>query len=146
MWTTTVHYHFADAVKQTPADGVVRITAPKEEDSRRWEARLQAPGEWVIEGKGLERLVAMTDLDNDYALRRFQRTLERAGINRKLKALGAKDGDTVRIRDIEFEYQDEDVHGKIFGTYKSTHAIPKFKSRLGYYGLDRAWAEAMRQI
>ena len=42
-------------------------------------------------------------------LRRFQRTLEKSGVNRKLKELGAKDGDTVRIRDIEFEYQDEDV-------------------------------------
>jgi pilus assembly protein CpaF len=24
--------------------------------------------------------------------------------------------------------------------------VPKFKSRLVYYGLDRAWAEAMRQL
>ena len=45
-----------------------------------------------------------------------------------------------------FEYKEEDVHGRISGTYKSTHAIPKFKSRLVYYGLDRAWAEAMKHI
>ena len=45
-----------------------------------------------------------------------------------------------------FEYQQEDVHGQISGTYKCTQAIPKFKSRLAYYGLDRAWAEAMRQL
>jgi GTP-binding protein len=71
--------------------------------------RQVSEGEWAVEGKGFERLVAMTDLDNEYALTRFQRTLERSGVNRKLKDQGAKDGDTVKIRDIEFEYQDEDI-------------------------------------
>ena len=57
------------------------------------------------------------------------------------------EGDVITTNDIAaFEYHEEDVHGRIVGTYKSTHAIPKFKSRLGYYGLDRTWAEAMRQI
>jgi pilus assembly protein CpaF len=57
------------------------------------------------------------------------------------------EGDVITTNDIAaFEYQEEDVHGRILGTYKSTHAIPKFKSRLTYYGLERAWAEAMRQL
>jgi GTP-binding protein len=54
-------------------------------------------------------MVAMTDLENEYALRRLQKSLEKIGINRRLKALGAKNGDTVRIRDIEFDYEDEDA-------------------------------------
>jgi pilus assembly protein CpaF len=45
-----------------------------------------------------------------------------------------------------FEYEEEDVHGRISGTYRSTQAIPKFKSRLIYFGLERAWTEAMRQL
>ncbi|MBR0815267.1 CpaF family protein [Bradyrhizobium diazoefficiens] len=57
------------------------------------------------------------------------------------------EGEVITTNDIAaFEYQDEDVHGRILGTYKSTHAVPKFKSRLAYYGVDRDWAEAMRQI
>jgi len=57
------------------------------------------------------------------------------------------EGDVITTNDIAaFEYQEEDVHGRISGTYKSSQAVPKFKSRLVYYGLDRAWAEAMRQI
>ena len=57
------------------------------------------------------------------------------------------EGDVITTNDIAaFEYKDEDVHGRISGIYKSTHAVPKFKSRLVYYGLDRAWADAMRQI
>jgi pilus assembly protein CpaF len=57
------------------------------------------------------------------------------------------EGEVITTNDIAaFEYEHEDVHGRISGTYRSTHAVPKFKSRLIYYGLDRAWAEAMRQL
>ncbi|MHC6152484.1 CpaF family protein [Bradyrhizobium elkanii] len=57
------------------------------------------------------------------------------------------EGEVITTNDIAlFEYKDEDVHGRISGTYRSTNAVPKFKSRLVYYGLDRAWAEAMRHI
>ncbi|WP_420970669.1 CpaF family protein [Bradyrhizobium sp. B120] len=57
------------------------------------------------------------------------------------------EGEVITTNDIAlFEYKDEDVHGRISGTYRSTNAVPKFKSRLVYYGLDRAWADAMRQI
>ncbi|TYL70888.1 CpaF family protein [Bradyrhizobium cytisi] len=57
------------------------------------------------------------------------------------------EGEVITTNDIAlFEYKDEDVHGRISGTYRSTQAVPKFKSRLTYYGLERAWAEGMRQI
>jgi pilus assembly protein CpaF len=57
------------------------------------------------------------------------------------------EGDVLTTNDIAlFEFQHEDVHGRISGAYRSTQAIPKFKSRLVYYGLDRAWAEAMKQL
>jgi len=57
------------------------------------------------------------------------------------------EGDVITTNDIvAFEYKEEDVHGRILGSYSSTHAIPKFKSRLVYYGLDRAWTEAMKQL
>ncbi|MEY9248674.1 Flp pilus assembly CpaF family ATPase [Bradyrhizobium elkanii] len=57
------------------------------------------------------------------------------------------EGEVITTNDIAvFEYKEEDVHGRIQGVYKSTNAVPKFKSRLAYYGLERAWAEAMAQI
>jgi len=61
-----------------------------------------------VVGRGIERMVAMTDMENDHAVRRLQRSLDKIGITNRLKALGAKDVDTVRIRDIEFDYEDED--------------------------------------
>jgi GTP-binding protein len=66
-------------------------------------------GTLVVSGKGLERMIAMTDMDNEDAVRRLQRRLERLGVFNKLKAAGAAEGDTVRIRDVEFDYIDEDA-------------------------------------
>ena len=57
------------------------------------------------------------------------------------------EGDVITTNDLAaFEYQEEDATGRISGTYRSTNAIPKFKSRLVYYGLDRAWAGAMSRL
>jgi GTP-binding protein len=88
--------------------GTVHIVAKREDDSRRWEAIQVEDGVFRVTGRGMERLVAMTDLNNEEALRRLQRILEQRGVNRKLKEIGAQDGDTVQIRDIEFEYADEE--------------------------------------
>ncbi len=92
-----------------PAEPIVHIRAERDRDLKRFEILQPAPGEWVIEGRGLERRIAMTDLDNEYAVRRLQRLLEKLGVHRKLKARGAKDGDTVRIGSAEFDYQDEEA-------------------------------------
>ena len=44
---------------------------------------------------------------SDYESRMyFDRCLRTAGIFERMEALGVKDGDTVSIYDIEFEYQD----------------------------------------
>lgn len=112
-------YYLAERLAEMPLpapvldDEVVRITAGSvkgRRPSRRWDASYDAANQvFVISGPGIERLVAMTDLNNEAALHRLQRTMERAGMVNKLRALGAKEGDTVRIRDIEFDFIDEDA-------------------------------------
>ncbi len=61
-------------------------------------------GAFVIEGERVERLVAMTNFDSDEGLARFERTLAKMGVEKKLRELGAADGDTVRISGYEFTY------------------------------------------
>lgn len=61
-------------------------------------------GMFIIEGHELERLVAMTDFDQDQAVARFQRILAKMGVEKALAKAGAKAGDTVRIGDQELEY------------------------------------------
>lgn len=62
-------------------------------------------GAYVIRGKEIEKIVAMTNFDNDEGVRRFQLAWRRIGIEDALRERGIKEGDTVRIRHMEFEYR-----------------------------------------
>jgi GTP-binding protein len=61
-------------------------------------------GTFVITGARVERLAAMTDFDSDEGLARFERILNKLGVEKKLRDMGAKEGDSVRISDFEFSY------------------------------------------
>jgi len=61
-------------------------------------------GCFVVEGKEVERHVAMTDLDREESVERLQRIIKRMGVDSALKDAGAREGDTVRIGRFEFEY------------------------------------------
>jgi GTP-binding protein len=63
------------------------------------------PWGFEVVGSAAERLVERTNLDSDAALQRFQRSLDRLGVPTALEEAGAEPGDTVRIGEVEFEYQ-----------------------------------------
>jgi GTP-binding protein len=63
------------------------------------------PWGYVVKGDRVERLVERSDLESDGGLARFQVALDRIGVNTALEAAGVLPGDTVRISDVEFEYQ-----------------------------------------
>jgi len=62
-------------------------------------------GAYLVRGKGIEKLVAMTNFDNDEGVRRFQNVFRQRGIEEVLKERGIKEGDTVRIGEMEFEFR-----------------------------------------
>lgn len=62
---------------------------------------------WVISGEKLEKLLKMTKFNSDEAALRFAYKLKNMGIDEELKSLGAKEGDTVKILDKEFEYEEK---------------------------------------
>jgi GTP-binding protein len=63
------------------------------------------PWGFELRGPALERLMERTDLDSDHGLQRFQSMLDRLGASAALEEAGAEPGDTVRIGQLEFEYQ-----------------------------------------
>lgn len=63
-------------------------------------------GDFVVKGKWIEKLVAMTNFNNEEALRRFQYAWRKRGVEDLLKARGVKEGDTVHIGDMEFDYKE----------------------------------------
>jgi len=59
-----------------------------------------------VRGVKIERLVAMTNFNQDEAVDRVQRVLDAAGISDALVAAGVQNGDTVRIGRSELEWDD----------------------------------------
>ncbi len=59
-----------------------------------------------IEGDRVVRLASGLDWESPDAAAYFQRQLIRTGIERELRALGAKEGDTVRIGTLEMEWSE----------------------------------------
>ena len=65
-----------------------------------------APNRYEVIGEDVERAVVMTDLNNEEAVRYLHRRLEQLGVIRRLRALGAKDGDQVMIGAIQLDFVD----------------------------------------
>lgn len=59
---------------------------------------------FVVEGEQMERLIKMSKLNSYDAIQRFSRIMRGIGVDDALRKAGAKDGDTVRIGDFEFEF------------------------------------------
>jgi GTP-binding protein len=61
-------------------------------------------GVWFIEGKWMDRLVRNVNF-SDYESRMFfERTLRGAGVYDRLERMGIREGDSVSIYNLEFEY------------------------------------------
>ena len=63
-------------------------------------------GDFIVCNKNIEKIVAMTNFDNDEGLRRFQYIWRMKGIDGLLKERGIKEGMTVHIGEMEFTWQE----------------------------------------
>ena len=72
-----------------------------------WEVLVEADG-LRVRGRSIERSAARTDFTNEESRDRFQRRLERMGVDAELRRQGARDGTLVRIGAQELEWGDEE--------------------------------------
>lgn len=59
---------------------------------------------FLVTGKGVERMVAMTNFDNEEAIAYLQRRLKRLGVEKELWKCGAREGDLVKIGQMTFDF------------------------------------------
>jgi len=59
---------------------------------------------WTIEGKWIEWILQNVNWDEHESRMYFERVLRNAGVYDRLRQMGIRDGDTVSIYDLEFEY------------------------------------------
>ena len=63
-------------------------------------------GVFDVTGGDVEKLLDSTDPDDDLSMRRFQQMLVKNGIIAALREMGAKDGDSIRLGEWEFDFVD----------------------------------------
>lgn len=66
----------------------------------------ESDGTFVVSGAKIEKLFKMTDFSREESQKRFARQLRGMGVDEALREKGAKDGDTVRLLDFEFDFVD----------------------------------------
>jgi len=88
-----------------PASDMVRLHRFDPLDAG-WQVVAESDG-LRVRGRRIETTASRTDFGNEESRDRFQRTLERLGIDAELRRLGAQDGTTVRIGSVELEWGDE---------------------------------------
>ena len=60
--------------------------------------------EYVVEGPRIEKMLGYTNLDSEKGFLFFQNFLKDNGILAQLEELGIKEGDTVRMYGLSFDY------------------------------------------
>ncbi|WP_018247838.1 GTPase ObgE [Orenia marismortui] len=100
-------------VKETPdffeedeeeEEVIIRGPQPGEEDDLF--DIVEEGGIYRVVGDEIKRKVAMADLSTDDGLYHFLRMLKKLGVNDALRESGIKEGDTVNIEGLEFEYSE----------------------------------------
>jgi len=64
------------------------------------------PDGWRIKSVAIERAAEMTPWGQSGSVRRFQKLMERLGVDKALREAGVQEGDTVYIGEYELEYQE----------------------------------------
>ena len=59
---------------------------------------------YVVEGPRIEKMLGYTNIDSEKGFEFFQNFLKNNGILDELEAMGIKDGDTVRMYGLQFDY------------------------------------------
>ncbi|MDO4772308.1 MAG: GTPase ObgE [Bacillota bacterium] len=98
--------HMLDEIPRQELFEIVEIE-DDEDDVNPYLIEIEQDGDdFVLSGEGIERLMYSTDFEDYDSLRNFERVLKRRGIFDRLKEMGIRQGQTVRIFDHEFEFYD----------------------------------------
>lgn len=96
-----VHELRSQIVSEAPIERIYRHKTGKEKG---FSVRNLGGGVFKVEGRGVERMVIMTEWENEEAVAFLQKRLVRAGVEQALIEAGARDGDEIRIVERSFEF------------------------------------------
>lgn len=80
---------------------VIVYTPPEEEETLNIEVK---DNTYYLSGTKIDKLLKRVNLQDEHSLRYFEMLLRKSGVIDALKEKGFKSGDTINVRDFEFEY------------------------------------------
>ena len=93
-----------DEFTETINEEVVEYVFQKEEEP--FTIEKDSDGVFNVKGPMVKKFFDVTDFNSDANAKLFARRLRKLGVDQKLRELGVKHGDTVRVLDYEFEFFD----------------------------------------
>jgi GTP-binding protein len=75
-------------------------------DPNQFEVAREDGDKWRVTGVAIERSAKMTYWEHDGSVRRFQRIMEKLGIDKALREAGIQEDDTVYVGDFELEWKE----------------------------------------
>lgn len=67
---------------------------------------VEAEGVYRVSGRFVERVASMSDVGLDQSLDRMQKSFKRLGVDKALRVAGVKDGDVVKVAELEMVWGD----------------------------------------
>ena len=101
-------YHVQELLKTCPEE--VTVYEPEFDPALRFfseepfTVEVNEEGEYVVEGPRIEKMLGYTNLESEKGFQFFQKFLKENGILDELEAAGIKEGDTVRMYGLAFDY------------------------------------------
>ena len=98
----------SELLKKLPKEEIIepseeRVVYTLKEDKDEFDVEV-IDGEYIVSGPAVERLMGRVNIQDNESMHYFQKQLNELGIEARLKRLGIKEGDTVKILEWEFEW------------------------------------------
>jgi GTP-binding protein len=84
----------------------IKIITHESEAQKPFKIEKRSDGLYHISGKLVDTMLRRVNFDDSYSAAYFQKVMVKEGVEDELKRMGIKNGDTVVINDLEFEYFD----------------------------------------
>ena len=98
----------SELLKELPKEELIepseeRVIYTLKEDEEQFKVEV-VDGEYVVSGPAVERLMGRVNIQDNESMHYFQKQLTELGIEAKLKEMGIKEGNSVKILEWEFEW------------------------------------------
>ena len=95
-------------LKELPKEEIIeasdeRVVYTLKDDKEEFEVEI-IDGEYIVSGPAVERLMGRVNIQDNESMHYFQKQLSSLGIEAKLKAMGIKEGDSIKMLEWEFEW------------------------------------------